>query len=210
MPPCFVYQTLPSGPPVIPMGPVFVVDVLMSLNPVPSVARFPMALGAVLWCVNQMRPSGPAVIQPGLLVVGIVNSVIVMLGPLMLLDGVVAAAPAAPVPAVPEPPTLVPAAPAPAALDPAAPDPLSPGGARRGARRRSHFLRHPRATTFHRRPCRSRRPSRSACPRASFDHRRKRSRRAPQQRARAPGRVSCVSGEQTRDAGADLSFGHAE
>ena len=92
MPPCFVYQTLPSGPPAMPMGPVFVVDVLKRSNIVPIVVRLPMALGAVLWCVNQIFPSGPAQIQPGLLGVGIVNSVIVMPGPLMFIE-----APAAPV-----------------------------------------------------------------------------------------------------------------
>src|SRR5579863_2540687 len=72
IPPCFAYQTLPSGPPVIPIGPVAVVVVLTRVNMVPIVVRFPRALGAVLWCVNQIFPSGPAQIQPGSLGVGIV------------------------------------------------------------------------------------------------------------------------------------------
>jgi hypothetical protein len=39
-----------------------------------------MALGAVLWCVNQICPSGPAVIQPGWLGLGISNSSNVIAG----------------------------------------------------------------------------------------------------------------------------------
>src|SRR5260221_11160897 len=115
MPVCFVYQTFPSGPGAMPMGPVFVVEVLKRLNIVPIVVRFPRALGAVLWCVNQIFPSGPAQIQPGSLAVGIMNSVIVMLGPLMFIE-----APPAPVG------SAEPAAPDPAAPDPAAPKPAVP------------------------------------------------------------------------------------
>jgi hypothetical protein len=39
-----------------------------------------MALGAVLWCVNQICPSGPAVIHPGWLGFGISNSSKAMAG----------------------------------------------------------------------------------------------------------------------------------
>src|SRR5258708_29884273 len=86
-PPCFVYQTLPSGPPTIAIGPMFVTVVLMRPKLVPSVARLPIALGEVLWCVNQILPSGPALIAPGSLGVGIANSVIVMSGPMIGIAG---------------------------------------------------------------------------------------------------------------------------
>src|SRR5882757_9848650 len=111
-PPCFVYQTLPSGPPVIAMGPMLVTVVLKRPKPVPSVARLPMALGAVLWCVNQILPSGPAQIAPGELGVGIANSVMVMSGPLMGIAGGPVGAPVdPPVPVVPPPPPVVVVAP---------------------------------------------------------------------------------------------------
>ena len=101
IPPCFVYQTLPSGPPVMATGPVLVVVVLKSMKLVPDGANRPMALGAVLWCVNQRLPSGPAVMAPGLLGVGIANSVSVMLGPLPKATVAPSAGGA------PEPPSLV-------------------------------------------------------------------------------------------------------
>src|SRR6266542_1630003 len=86
-PPCFEYQTLPSGPGVMSIGPMFVVDVLIKLKFVPSGMRLPIALGAVLWCVNQILPSGPAQIAPGELGVGTPNSVMVMSGPLIPIAG---------------------------------------------------------------------------------------------------------------------------
>src|SRR5438046_5634960 len=92
-PPCFVYQTLPSGPPTIAIGPMFVTVVLMRPKLVPSVPRLPIALGDVLWCVNQILPSGPAQIEPGSLGVGIEYSVIVMSGPMI---GIAGGAPSAP------------------------------------------------------------------------------------------------------------------
>jgi hypothetical protein len=78
------------------MGPVFVVDVLKRLNIVPIVVTLPIALGSVLWWVNQIFPSAPVQIHPGLLGVGIAYSVIVRLGPFTFVD-----APAAPVGAEP-------------------------------------------------------------------------------------------------------------
>src|SRR5713226_7268133 len=111
-PPCFEYQTLPSGPGVMSIGPMFVVDVLIKLKFVPSGMRLPIALGAVLWCVNQILPSGPAQIAPGELGVGIANSVIVMSGPLMPLAGAPPAVPIdPPVPVVVLPPEPVVVAP---------------------------------------------------------------------------------------------------
>jgi hypothetical protein len=62
-------------------GPVSVVDVSKSPNLLPSAVTLPSALGAVLWCVNHILPSGPAAIAPGSLGVGMTNSVRVMLGP---------------------------------------------------------------------------------------------------------------------------------
>src|SRR5258706_12504736 len=78
-----------------------------------------MALGEVLWCVNQSLPSGPAVMAPGWLGVGIANSVIVMSGPLICIAGGPPPAlrlPPVPVVPPPAPPVvvavgLVPAAP---------------------------------------------------------------------------------------------------
>ncbi len=69
------------------IGPMFVVDVLIKLKFVPSGMRLPIALGAVLWCVNQILPSGPAQIAPGELGVGTANSVMVMSGPLIPIAG---------------------------------------------------------------------------------------------------------------------------
>src|SRR5260370_34630589 len=66
---------------------MFVTVVLMRPKLVPSVARLPIALGEVLWCVNQILPSGPALIAPGSLGVGIANSVIVMSGPMIGIAG---------------------------------------------------------------------------------------------------------------------------
>src|SRR6185369_11213436 len=77
-----------------------------------------MALGAVLWCVNQMLPSPPAVMAPGWLAVGIRNSVMVMAGPGMpgllpasgrLVSGAeasLAVAPPLPEPPVPDRPPM--------------------------------------------------------------------------------------------------------
>src|SRR4029453_17110851 len=50
------------------------------MNGAPVVATLLMAVGAVLWCVNQICPSGPAVIQPGWLGFGISNSSNAMAG----------------------------------------------------------------------------------------------------------------------------------
>src|SRR5258708_4264925 len=111
-PPCFVYQTLPSGPPVIAMGPMFVTVVLKRPKLVPSVARLPMALGEVLWCVNQILPSGPAAMAPGSLGVGMSNSVIVMSGPLI---GIAGGPPLAPV--IPPVPVVAPPVPPVVALE---------------------------------------------------------------------------------------------
>src|SRR5580658_6810082 len=135
IPCCLVYQTLPSGPAVMPTGPVLVVDVSKRPNVLPLGVTFPIALGAVLWCVNQMLPSGPAVIAPGSLAVGIGNSVNVRFGPMPATPGLVPLeAPelvelpeAAPLPACPpEPANDVPLEPPvpPMALAPAAEDPL--------------------------------------------------------------------------------------
>src|SRR5882724_10876754 len=53
MPPCFVYQRLPSGPGAMPRGPTLVMLTLYSLNGMPALSTLLTALGFVLWCVNQ-------------------------------------------------------------------------------------------------------------------------------------------------------------
>src|SRR6187401_1189066 len=80
MPPCLAYHMLPSGPGAMPRGPMLVTLTLNMLNGAPSLLNLLTALGAVLWCVNQSMPSGPAASQPGWLAVGIANSVMVMAG----------------------------------------------------------------------------------------------------------------------------------
>ena len=120
IPCCLVYQTLPSGPAVMATGPVFVVDVSNRPNWLPSGVTLPMALGAVLWCVNQTLPSGPAVMAPGSLAVGIRNSVNVRLGPTPAIAG---AAPEALTPELPAPPELLAIAPE---LDTAPLEPVAP------------------------------------------------------------------------------------
>jgi hypothetical protein len=68
-----------------------------------------MALGEVLWWVNQSLPSGPAQIAPGSLFVGISNSVIVMSGPLIgIAGGPTTGIPPVPVVAPPVPPVVPP------------------------------------------------------------------------------------------------------
>src|SRR5260221_12143590 len=119
IPYCFANQTVPSGPPLIPVGPVLVDAVWTRVNSVPIVVRLPTALGAVLSWVNQIFPSGPPAIHPGLLAVGIANSVIVIVGPFT-------SAPAPPVPVALVEPAMPAIIPAPAA--PVSPPPESPEG----------------------------------------------------------------------------------
>ena len=55
MPCCFVYQTLPSGPGVMAMGPMLVVLILYTARSFrQSTVMAPMALGPVFWCKNQI------------------------------------------------------------------------------------------------------------------------------------------------------------
>src|SRR5438445_8989523 len=60
-----------------------------------------IALGFVLWWLNQRLPSLPAMIWPGWLGMLMLNSVNVMAGPSPLIAPVVPPLPAAPLPALP-------------------------------------------------------------------------------------------------------------
>src|SRR5882724_7520476 len=103
MPFCLVYQTFPSGPGVMAMGPMRVDGVMKRPKLEPWIVRLPIAGGAVLWWVNQILPSGPAQMAPGELGVGTANSVKVMSGPLTGIAG----APLPPAPTMPPPVPVV-------------------------------------------------------------------------------------------------------
>src|SRR5258707_14858804 len=66
MPVCFVYQTLPSGPGAMPMGPVFVGEVLKRVNIAPNALGDLTTMGTMF---NLFRTSttntGPMGIAPG-------------------------------------------------------------------------------------------------------------------------------------------------
>src|SRR5260370_17344943 len=113
IPCCFVYQTLPSGPELMAVGPRLVTFTLYREKVAPSVVTAPNALGAVLWCRNQILPSGPAQIAPGELGVGTWNSVNVTSGPFTAMTGALITGtldPEPPLPTVAIPTPLVPPA----------------------------------------------------------------------------------------------------
>ncbi len=101
---CFVNQTFPSGPGVMAMGPMREEGIIKRPKFVPAVVRLPSAGGEVLWCTNQILPSGPEQIAPGSLGVGIANSVNVMSGP---FTGIAGEAPPLPVVVLPVPVAVV-------------------------------------------------------------------------------------------------------
>src|SRR5258708_39415384 len=94
---------------------MLVVAVVYSLILLPSIVMAPFALGPVFWCKNQILPSGPAVIPPGLddvaaLNLGMGNSVNVTSGPFTRLTGALGTGPMPPVPDIvpPAPPVVTP------------------------------------------------------------------------------------------------------
>src|SRR5258706_8792550 len=95
MPCCFAYQTLPSEPVAMPTGPILVTVVSKRVN-IPAGVMREMALGPVFSLLNHRFPSLPATIRPGLSAVGIGNSMIEMLGPLLLAAPLVPGAPLEP------------------------------------------------------------------------------------------------------------------
>src|SRR5258708_28895563 len=102
---------------------MLVVDVLYS-EKAPAGVIFEMALGFVLWWLNQRLPSLPATIWPGWLGMLMLNSVNVMAGPSPFIAPVVPPLPPAPLPPLP-PLVVVPlSVPAPASAWPRAPPPL--------------------------------------------------------------------------------------
>src|SRR5258708_16346172 len=94
---------------------MLVVAVVYSLILLPSIVMAPFALGPVFWCKNQILPSGPAVIPPGLddvaaLTLGMGNSVNVTSGPFTRLTGALGTGPMPPAPDIvpPAPPVVEP------------------------------------------------------------------------------------------------------
>src|SRR6266849_5383087 len=93
---------------------MLVVAVVYSLILLPSIEMAPIALGPVFWCKNQILPSMPAVIPPGLddvaaLSLGMGNSVNVTSGPFTRLTGALVTGPMPPAPdIVPPAPVVVP------------------------------------------------------------------------------------------------------
>src|SRR5258707_25002 len=97
------------------IGPMLVTLVLYSAMLLPSIEMAPIALGPVFWCKNQILPSIPAAIPPGLddvaaLSLGIGNSVNVTSAPFTRLMGALGTGPMPPAPDIvpPAPPVVEP------------------------------------------------------------------------------------------------------